>query len=73
MDFFWLFDDDGDDEGGEGDDHDDEALTELGESLDHGRLVLADRLHRGHVVRREVEAVTLTWTKKHYHLEVLLE
>ena len=71
MDFFWLFNDGGDDDGGEGGDHDDEALTELGESLDHGRLVLADRLHRGHVVRREVEAVTLTWTKEHYHLEVL--
>ena len=34
-------------------------LTELGEGLDHGGLVLPDRLHGGHILRGEVEAVTL--------------
>ena len=36
-----------------------EILTELCQGLDHGGLVLPDRLHRGHVVRGEVEPVTL--------------
>ena len=34
-------------------------LTELCQGLDHGGLVLPDRLHGGHVLRRKVEPVTL--------------
>ena len=35
------------------------TLTELSQRLDHGGLVLADRLHGGHILGGEVEAVAL--------------
>ena len=35
------------------------TLTELRQRLDHGGLVLADRLHGGHILGGEVEAIAL--------------